>query len=368
MHAGGVKLGLESLMKEAAHSIVTRVACVKKVPNVLVICGKHNSAFAEYLMRECYAERVFPHLWVWDENLLPGKGKIVAEAGIASLPEHTHSLLKSSGLIIWLTQFENPKNAEADLGLAVCSFWDKVYEVVKGKPLLAVNLFSAESLESMVIGYEEFLAAFANAVNVDYEKVRKTGSSIRVSLEGRKLITVTDPNGTDLSFSIENRRVGVEVGTLEDCFATERECDVEIPAGEVYVAPLESSACGRLVADEVRDFGVRKLKMDFKNGRIADLKAEKGEAEFRSFLENAQGSKDKIAEFGVGINHAMKPLGLRICDEKALGTVHVAIGNNVHLGGTNKASIHIDFNLYKPTVKADNNLVMKDGRVARWTR
>ena len=179
----------------------------------------------------------------------------------------------------------------------------------------------------------------------------------------KKLITVTDPNGTDLSFSIENRRVGIEVGTLEDCFTTGKECDVEIPAGEVYVAPLESSACGRLVADEVRDFGVRRLEMDFENGRIVGLRAEKGEAEFRNFLENAKGSKDRIAEFGVGINHGMKPIGLRICDEKALGTVHVAIGNNVHLGGVNRASIHIDFNLYNPTVKADNSLVMKDGLI-----
>lgn len=59
----------------------------------------------------------------------------------------------------------------------------------------------------------------------------------------------------------------------------------------------------------------------------------------------------------------MKPIGLRISDEKALGSVHLAIGNNVHLGGKNEASIHIDFNLYKPTVKADNELVIKDGLI-----
>lgn len=352
-------------MKEAAHSIVTRVACVKKVPNVLIICGRHNSAFAGYLMRECYEECAFPHLWVWDENLLPGKGRVVTETLVAKLPKHTRSLLKNSSLIIWLTQFENPKNAEADLGTAVCSFWNKVYGVVKGKPLVAVNLFSKKSVESMGIGYDEFLAVFANAVNVDYEKVRRTGSRIRASLEGKKLIAVTDPNGTDLSFSIKNRRVGVEVGTLEDCFSTGTECDVEVPGGEVYVAPLESSACGRLVADEVRDFGVRRLEMEFDDGRIAGLRAEKGEAEFQSFLENATGSKDRIAEFGVGINHGMKPIGLRICDEKAIGTIHVAIGNNVQMGGVSEASIHIDFNLYKPTVKADNSLVMEEGRIAR---
>ena len=360
---GNVKLNLKDLMKKAARSIVTRSACLRvgAMSSVLIICGKHNSAFAEYLVAECYSEHVSPHLWMWDENLLPRKGRIFAETVTAKIPKHTRSLLQDSDLVIWLTQFENPKNAKDELGTAVCSFWDEVYEVVRGKSLLSVNLFSAKSIERMGIGYEEYIETFANAVNVDYGKVRRTGSGIRANLDGTKLVTVTDPNGTDLRFSIENRRVGVEVGTLEECFMSGKECEVEIPAGEVYAAPLENSACGRLIVDEVRDFGVQKLEMDFENGRMIGLRAEKGEAEFRDFLEKAQGNRDKLAEFGMGINHGMKPIGLRISDEKALGTVHLAIGNNVHLGGKNEASIHIDFNLYKPTVKADNEFVMKDG-------
>jgi leucyl aminopeptidase (aminopeptidase T) len=126
---------------------------------------------------------------------------------------------------------------------------------------------------------------------------------------------------------------------------------------------METSASGRLVVNEVRDFGVRGLEMDFKRGKITALKAEDGMAEFASYLGNAKGNKDKLAEFGVGINHGMKPIGLRISDEKALGTVHLAIGNNVHLGGVNRASIHIDFNLDKPTIKADGDLVMERGQI-----
>ena len=86
-------------MKEAAHSIVTRCACLKKGSNALIICGKHNSAFAEHLMRECYAEHAYPHLWVFDENSLPKKAKIVAENIEAMLPKHTRSLLENSDLV-----------------------------------------------------------------------------------------------------------------------------------------------------------------------------------------------------------------------------------------------------------------------------
>jgi len=145
---------------------------------------------------------------------------------------------------------------------------------------MLVNLLSAKCIETMEIAYKTFLVTFANAVNVDYDKIRKTGLQIVASLNRRRLIHITDPNGTNLSFSIENRRVGIEVGTLEDCFSTGRECEVEVPAGEVYVAPLEDSAFGTLVTDEVRDFNVRRLKMDFEKGRIVRFKAEKGKASF----------------------------------------------------------------------------------------
>jgi leucyl aminopeptidase (aminopeptidase T) len=66
-----------------------------------------------------------------------------------------------------------------------------------------------------------------------------------------------------------------------------------------------------------------------------------------------------------GVNYGMRCVGWGVFDEKVLGTVHVAIGNNVHLEGTNKASIHVDFVLHKPTVKADDSVVMQKGKLAR---
>lgn len=356
---------LEDLLKEAAHTLVTRCACSKKGLNILIICGKHNSAFAENLMLECYKRHAYPYLWVFDENLLR-RAEVVPKKVKDKVPKHIRSLLENSDLVVWLTQFENPKSAPTDLGNAFCSFWDEVYETVKGKPLLLVNLLSAKCLETMDIEYEEFLATFANAINVNYDKLRKTGLDIIANLDRKNLIYITDPNGTDLTFSIKNRKIGMEAGTLEDCFSTGRECEVEIPAGEVYVAPIENSAYGTLVCDELKDFNIQKLRMDFAKGKIVHFEAEKGKASFQSILEKAHGDRDRIAEFGIGINYGMKPIGLRIFDEKACGTAHIAIGSNTHLGGINKASIHIDFILYKPTIKADMDVIMKEGQALQF--
>jgi len=138
---------------------------------------------------------------------------------------------------------------------------------------------------------------------------------------------------------------------------------VEVPSGEVYVAPLETSANGVLVVEELREYGIKNLELRFEGGRIVSFRAERGEGEFQELLDKAEGDKDRIAEFGMGINQGMKLTGYRIYDEKALGTAHVAIGDNVDLGGENKASIHLDFVLHRPNIEVDEVLLMEKGKL-----
>ena len=351
-------------MRETANIIVNSVACLRRNFDVLVVCGLHNKVFAEQLMLESYAVGAHPYLWVFDEKFFLKYSRKFPEDGVAILPKHIQSLLENSDEIIWLSQFDNLEKFPSNVRKGIVSFWDTFDEVIKAKPRLYVTLLSARCIDGMNISYSKFLHSFANSVNVDYNKLRKIGNAVASKLNGKKLVHVYDANGTDLTFGIYKRHVGVEVGTLEDCFSIGRECEVEVPTGEVYVAPIETSANGVLMVEEFRDYGIQNLELHFKKGKIVSFKAEKGCDVFRDLLEKADGDKDRIAEFGVGTNYGMKPIGYRIYDEKALGTVHIAIGNNVHLGGVNKASIHYDFVLYSPNVEADNVLLMRKGKLS----
>jgi leucyl aminopeptidase (aminopeptidase T) len=354
---------MEKLMRKAAHAIVTRIACLKEKFNVLVICGFHNKILAEHIMLESYAVKAYPYLWVFDEEFFLKYVKILSKDTIAFLPEHERSLLKNSNVIIWLSHFDDLEKFPADVRKAMISFWDYVYETIKAKPRLSVNLLSAGCIEDMGIDYEQYLQSFAEAVDIDYGKLRRVGNTFASRLDGKKLVHIYDGKGTDLTFSIDNRHVRVEVGTLEDCFLSGKECEVEVPGGEVYVAPIETSANGVLVVKEFRDYNIKNLELHFKKGKIVSLKAEKGGNVFRKLLNKAEGYKDRIAEFGIGINYGMKLTGYRIYDEKALGTAHIAIGNNIHLGGVNKASIHWDFILHNPSIEVDHALLMKKGKL-----
>jgi leucyl aminopeptidase (aminopeptidase T) len=61
-----------------------------------------------------------------------------------------------------------------------------------------------------------------------------------------------------------------------------------------------------------------------------------------------------LAELGIGTNVGVTELvGSVLLDEKAAGTVHIAIGDDASIGGDTEAPLHLDGILREPTVYAD---------------
>lgn len=60
---------------------------------------------------------------------------------------------------------------------------------------------------------------------------------------------------------------------------------MEVPAGEVHVAPMESSAKGILAVDQLRDYNIQGLELCFQEGIIVSFKAVKGSEAFKKMLK-----------------------------------------------------------------------------------
>ena len=71
-----------------------------------------------------------------------------------------------------------------------------------------------------------------------------------------------------------------------------------------------------------------------------------------------------IAELGIGTNPKARLTGNLMTDEKVMGTIHVAIGDNASpsYGGVNPAPIHIDGVVGKPTLVVDGKTLIEDGK------
>jgi hypothetical protein len=176
--------------------------------------------------------------------------------------------------------------------------------------------------------------------------------ALLAKLEGAKEIHLRGAAGTDLTLRVEGRPF------LSDALPLEPGSFANYPGGEVFVAPLEDSADGLLVADLTVPFTVDGLvdepvRLTFEHGRVTAIEGGRAAALLRDLVESAGEGGDVIAELGIGLYPGLAPRGHVMLDEKAAGTAHVAIGRNTGHGGVNESSIHVDCVLSAPRIEAD---------------
>lgn len=157
-------------------------------------------------------------------------------------------------------------------------------------------------------------------------------------------VRVTTPAGTDLRFRIGDRAVTRQDGDASKArTATARtliDREIELPAGAVRVAPLETTVNGRLVLP-VSHWGgdrVEGLVMQFENGTVTSVTATGGLASVERELAIGGAAARAFRELVVGFN----PL-LQVTESDGAkwiphygygaGVVRVSFGDNTELGG-----------------------------------
>lgn len=141
-----------------------------------------------------------------------------------------------------------------------------------------------------------------------------------------------------------------------------------MPGGEVFTAPHEDSAEGRIVFSYpaiYSGFEVEGVKLEFRRGEVVNASAIKGEEFLKKLLEVDDGAK-RVGELAFGLNYDITQFTKEILfDEKIGGTMHLALGAAyLRTGGVNKSSIHWDMikDMRRGRVYADGDLVYENGR------
>ena len=136
-----------------------------------------------------------------------------------------------------------------------------------------------------------------------------------------------------------------------------------LPAGEIYIAPIEDSAEGVLVIDKSFPGLLlsEPVKLTFEKGRVTGIEGGEGKAYLESAFARHGDAARVIAELGIGTNPMARLQGNIMTDEKVLGTIHVAVGRNDFLGGNNISTTHIDGVVSQPTLEIDGKTVIDAG-------
>jgi leucyl aminopeptidase (aminopeptidase T) len=199
-------------------------------------------------------------------------------------------------------------------------------------------------------------------ITADYRAVKALTEKLAALLTRAGYVRITTPEGTDISFSIEGRKGYVLAG-----FATEPGQFSGLPDGEAAVAPVEGSGNGIIVNPYmVEKVGPVKepFKIRVEEGEAAEVTGGTEAQKLKEILMSREPEARNLpAEFAFGTNPKCLLIPKSREIKKKLGTCHVAVGDNLSLGGVVDASLHLDIILLNPTVLVDDRAVLVEGEL-----
>lgn len=199
-------------------------------------------------------------------------------------------------------------------------------------------------------------------LNADYKKIAALSIKLKKIFEKTKIIRVTSPAGTDITMDITGRTAFASKGLFH-----KKGESGNLPTGETFVAPLEGTSEGVFVVDGsmagLGMIGNTFIKIKVEKGYATDITGGKEARKLIDILDKHGRDARNVAEFGIGTNDKAKLSGVLLEDEKVMGTVHIALGDNKSMGGSVGVPSHLDGLIKKPTVYFDHKIIMQKGKL-----
>ena len=204
-------------------------------------------------------------------------------------------------------------------------------------------------------------------MTADFQDVKRRISNIANFLRRRRIINVKSESGTDVTFEVNWRDWKLD----DNGICNRPRMLTNLPAGKVFILPKEGTMNGTIVIDGSWDSTLIDEPVEFivEDGTVVDVKGGTLAATIRqSYGEVAKKLKAKdresvwtVAEFGFGMNPSARLVGNVLEDEKRMGSCYFSIGDNIGLGGTSNAGIHVSGVLSEPSVWLDDSCLTETG-------
>lgn len=199
-------------------------------------------------------------------------------------------------------------------------------------------------------------------LNADYQKISKLSLRLKKVFEKTKIVRVVSPAGTDITMDITGRTAYASKGLFH-----KKGESGNLPTGETFVAPLEGKSEGVFVVDgSMAGVGMlknEKIIISVEKGYATDIRGGAGAKKLVQILDKHGRKARNVAEFGIGTNDKAKLSGILLEDEKVLGTIHIALGDNKSMGGIVGVASHLDGLIKKPSLYFDGSLIMDKGKL-----
>jgi leucyl aminopeptidase (aminopeptidase T) len=361
-----------------ARRIVAESANIKPGDVVVINGGQHNIPLMEALAIEVQKAGGMPTMFLNTDRVQRSYNVDVPEEYLSQEPRFYRDLFKNIDVWISLPTVEDPKAVYGGVPESRFAKASKAGQVVNDTLLHAskvrgvfISFPTRQQAANAHIDYDTLARMHWAAVGADYRQISEQGSRLKQVLRGAKAVRVTTPAGTDFTFSVGDRPVYVDDGLLtpekmQSKLLLDR--TASLPGGQVFLAPVETSANGRVVVPKnTCNFApLNDASFEFKNGKIEGFKAAQGADCFAQALAPYSGPKDVFGGISIGLNPALKVMEEgegQYWPDHAAGLVWISTGDNQLIGGNNKEPGGFGFPLTNATVTVDGKVVVKDGKL-----
>jgi leucyl aminopeptidase (aminopeptidase T) len=190
-------------------------------------------------------------------------------------------------------------------------------------------------------------------VNIDFAEMNNFTKKLIAIMQDCPKVIIENALGTHLEFSLSGRKWENDNGDI-----SVKGKHGNLPAGEAYTCPVESSFNGKIVISLIDD-NIGHGEMIFKNGTLIKWNGKGVEDVMKNIGNDRSGYI--VGEFGIGTNRKAKICPNMLEAEKAFGTIHVAIGDSYGIG-INASKHHYDALVEKITITAYDKIICKNGK------
>lgn len=205
-------------------------------------------------------------------------------------------------------------------------------------------------------------------IPVDYGEMTELTAGLAGLLDNAEKVKIVSGKGSDLALDLQGFKA-----LRMDGIAKKGEL-INLPDGEACIGVKDAWGTlvidGSMPPDQKSQWGTigkisHPIRLTIESGSIIRIEGKREAGVLKKILSSFDDSVYQIAELGIGTNPQAKLTGNVTEDEKILGTVHVAFGDNTTFGGRNISPLHLDGVIVSPTLKINGKLILKGGRLNR---
>lgn len=329
-----------------ARAVLTNNLRVKPGENVIIEGWSRMIPWATALARETRRLGAYPLVLYQDEDDYWDSVDAKEDDVLGASPSHEWAALDKTDVYVHMWNAGDrlrldalgPKRGEKLFG------WNPAwYKAASKAGLRGSRLDIGRPFPSLAkvygIDQEAWMDQLIDATLVDPDEMFATAKPIVRALEKGKRVRISNDDGTDLTLGLAHRKGRVDAGRIS-------EADKKIPfgmlsilpAGVVRVALDESIADGQIVANRpsYNDIGMSTGGVfEFKKGKLVRHHYDEGAAFFDKDYAKGGKGRDQPSYLGIGLNPKLR--NTPQLEDRELGAITVAVGNNTFLGGKNKA-------------------------------